>query len=106
MASRQSSVPALQIDTVSAREGKDTLRELRAGRGGRSSVYQPILEQVQALPPGEVVRVDGVARAEVNALRAYVYRYVSRDIYRVKSTQEGAGDRFTVAIGRWADLRG
>ncbi len=93
-----------QIDTVSVKEGTDTLRGLRAGRGGRSSKYQPILDGINSLRKGQVLRVAGVGRTEVNALRAYLFRYLDRGGYRLKSARDRNADTFTVVAGRIEDF--
>jgi hypothetical protein len=77
---------------------------LRAGRGGRASKYQPILDGVRALKRGQLLRVAGVARAEVNALRTYLFRFLDRDGYRVKSARDRDSDTFTVVAGRTEDF--
>ena len=93
-----------QIDAVSVKEATDTLRGLRAGRGGRSSKYQPILDGIRELRRGQVLRVGGVGRTEVNALRAYLFRYLDRDQYRLKSARDRNSDTFTVVAGRTEDF--
>ena len=93
-----------QVETVPVKEGHDTLRQLRAGRGGRTSKYQPILDGLRDLKKGQVVRVNGVGRMEVNALKAYLFRYIDRDEYKVKSAKEKDAETFTVVAGRKEDF--
>ena len=108
MATRTSSAKGasggFQVDTISVKEGHDTLRQLRAGRGGRTSKYQPILDGLRDLKKGQLVRVGGVGRMEVNALRAYLFRYLDRDEYKVKSAREKGSDTFTIVAGRKEDF--
>jgi len=96
--------PSFKIDAVSVREATDTLRSLRAGRGGRSSKYQPILDGVKNLRRGQLLRIAGVARSEVNALRTYLFRFLDRATYRVKSARDRDADTFTVVAGRIEDF--
>jgi hypothetical protein len=100
----RSSDSSFKIDAVSVKEATDTLRGLRAGRGGRTSKYQPILDGLRDLRRGQVLRVAGVGRAEVNALRAYLFRYLDRDGFKLKSARDRDSDTFTVIAGRAEDL--
>jgi hypothetical protein len=93
-----------QIDTMSAKDAHDTLRHLRSGRGGRTSKYQPILDGLRDLKKGELLRVGGVGRMEVNALKAYLFRYIDRDAYKVKSAREKDAETFTVVAGKSEDF--
>jgi len=88
----------LRITTVDASEALSGLRTLRAGRRGRTSEYQPVLERVR--DKGEVVRLQGLARAKVFALRAFLNRYLDRDDYRVKSERQAGTETYTVTVGR------
>jgi hypothetical protein len=40
----------------------------------------------------------------VNALRAYLFRYLDRDGYKLKSARDRNSDTFTVVAGRADDL--
>jgi hypothetical protein len=95
-----------QIDAVSAKDAHDMLKHLRSGRGGRTSKYQPILDGIRDLKKGQLLRVGGVGRMEVNALKAYLFRYLDRDGYKVKSAKEKDAETFTVVAGRNEDFEG
>lgn len=92
----------LRISTVDASEALSGLRTLRAGRRGRTSEYQPVLERVR--DKGEVVRLQGLPRTKVFALRAFLNRYLDRDDFRVKSERQGGTETYAVTVGRREDL--
>jgi len=91
------------ISTVSSKEAHQKLRTLRSGRGGRTSKFQPVLDEVLGSRKGQIVTVEGVDKNQVQTLRSFVYRHLDPEEWTVKSAKEKDSDRYTVAIGRTAD---
>ena len=93
-----------KIETVSAKEAHETLSKLRKGKGGRSK-YQPMLEAVQKANKGELVKIKGVPKSEVQPMRSYIYGSLDKEEYTVKSAREDeAGTTYTVVAGRTVDF--
>ena len=93
-----------KIETVSASKAKTALSRLRSGRGGRTSKYQPILDEVEGSRKGQMVTVHGVPKNGVQALRSFIYRSLDKEEYTVKSAREEDGDTYTVVVGRTDDF--
>lgn len=93
------------INTVSAKEAHDSLSQLRRGRGGRTSKFAPVLKAVQDARKGQLVTINGVAKNDVQAMRSYIYRYLSSEEFTVKSAREDdEGKTYTVVVGRTTDF--
>lgn len=92
------------IKTVSSKDAQTMLRSHRAGRGGRTSKFQPVLQEVQSSRKGQIVTVEGVQKNQVQTLRSFVYRHVSPDDWTVKSAREKGKETYAVAIGRAGDF--
>jgi hypothetical protein len=95
---------SFSVKTVSSKEAHTTLRSLRSGRGGRTSKFQPVLNEVQATRKGQVVTVENVAKNQVQTLRSFVYRHLDPDEWTVKSARQKGSDSYTVVIGRGSDF--
>lgn len=92
------------VRTVSSKEAQSILRSHRSGRGGRTSKFQPVLQEVQNLRKGQIVTVEGVQKNQVQTLRSFIYRHLSPDEWTVKSAREKGSDTYAVAIGRAQDF--
>jgi len=92
------------VKTVSSRDAQNMLRSHRSGRGGRTSKFQPVLEEVKSSRKGQVVTVEGVQKNQVQTLRSFVYRHLDPDEWTVKSAREKGTDTYAVAIGRATDF--
>lgn len=92
------------IKTVSSKEAHSKLRTLRSGRGGRTSKFQPVLDEVQSARKGQVVTVEGVDKNQVQTLRSFIYRHLDQEEWTVKSAREKGSDQYTIVIGRTADF--
>ncbi|MEM8560094.1 MAG: hypothetical protein AAGG50_19930 [Bacteroidota bacterium] len=96
---------SLNIETISAKDAQSKLSQLRSGRGGRTSKYQPVLEAVQGRRGSQIVTVDNLTPNEVQGLRAYLYRYLDSEEWTVKSARtDSDGSKYRVFIGREADF--
>jgi hypothetical protein len=92
------------VSTMPSKDAHLKLRSLRSGRGGRTSKFQPVLDEVQGTRKGQVVTVEGVAKTQVQTLRSFVYRHLDAEEWTVKSAREKGADTYTVVIGRAADF--
>lgn len=92
------------IKTVSSREAQTMLRSHRSGRGGRTSKFHPVLQEVQQSRKGQIVTVEGVQKNQVQTLRSFIYRHLDPDEWTVKSAREKGSDTYAVAIGRAGDF--
>ncbi|MEL6443718.1 MAG: hypothetical protein AAF089_01675 [Bacteroidota bacterium] len=96
---------SLNIKTISAKDAKNKLSELRSGRGGRTSKYHPVLEAVQGRRGTQVVTLDNLSPNEVQGLRAYLYRYLDSEEWTVKSARtDDSGNNYRVFVGRDEDF--
>jgi LysM repeat protein len=101
MAKRKS---GYKIETVSAKEAHDALSKLRKGKGGGSK-YHAALEAVKNADKGELVKIKGVPKNEVQPMRSYIYSSLNKEEYTVKSAREDeAGSTYTVVAGRTVDF--
>ncbi|HLA64001.1 MAG TPA: hypothetical protein VK610_06215 [Rhodothermales bacterium] len=94
----------ISVNTVPLKDAKDILRSLRAGRGGRKSRYQPIVDAAGSLKSGQVITVQGVEKMQVQALRTYILRFLDTDEWKVKSAKSKDDDSYVVVVGRKADF--
>lgn len=92
------------VKTVSSREAQLMLRSHRAGRGGRTSKFHPVMDQVRGLRKGQIVTVEGVPKNQVQTLRSFIYRHLDPEEWTVKSAREKGRESYAVAIGRTADF--
>ena len=94
----------LSISTVPVKEAHAALKSLRAGRGGRASRYQPVVEAARKSKAGQVVTVTGVGKGQVQPLRTFVLRHLDGGEWKVKSAADREGGTYTVVVGRAADF--
>ena len=94
----------LSINTVPLKDAKDILKTLRAGRGGRTSRYQPIIDAAGSLKNGQVITIQGVAKTQVQPLRTYIMRFLDSDEWKVKSAKAKDDDSYVVVLGRKGDF--
>jgi hypothetical protein len=92
------------VKTVSSRDAQTMLRSHRAGRGGRTSKFHPVLDEVKNTRKGQIVTVEGVPKNQVQTLRSFVYRHLNPEEWTVKSAREKGRDSYAIAIGRTSDF--
>lgn len=73
------------------------LTQLRKGKGGRTSKYEPIGREVKKLKKGEILPVEDLAKNEVGGLRGYIRRHFGED-YQVTSSRQDDGEHYTAFI--------
>jgi membrane-bound ClpP family serine protease len=94
----------LSINTVPIKDARDILKTLRAGRGGRTSRYQQIVEDARKAKAGQVVTVTGVAKTQVQPLRTHVLKHLDGSEWKVKSAASKEDGTYVVVVGRKADF--
>lgn len=87
MAKRSGTKKAGQFsfDVVSEDKAQEELSELRSGRGGRVSKYEPLADAAQKLSGDKVLKVK-LGKNEVGGLRGYLRRRFNEK-YTVKSSK-------------------
>lgn len=99
MAKTQFSSKKLSVD-----EAQKELANLRSGKGGRTSMYQPVLDEAREMDKGEVLKFTGTGKARVSGMRGFLDRY-EPDTFVVRSAREDEkGDKYTVFVMRKEDV--
>lgn len=76
---------AFSFEVVSEEKAQEELSELRSGRGGRVSKYEPLADAAQKLAGDKVLKVK-LDKNEVGGLRGYLRRRFGEK-YTVKSSK-------------------
>ena len=78
------------LAVITHNDAKEELADLRAGRGGRVSKYEPLAEAAQDLPPEQVLKVK-VNKNEVGGLRGYLRRRFGETFTVMSNKVDGEG---------------
>lgn len=92
MAKRSGSKKAGQFtfELISEDQANEELSELRSGKGGRASKYEPLANEAQNLTGDKVLKVT-LGKNEVGGLRGYLRRRFGEK-YTVKSSKIDGDD--------------
>lgn len=87
MAKRSGTKKAGQFsfEVISEEKAQEELSELRSGKGGRASKYEPLADEAQNLAGDKVLKVT-LGKNEVGGLRGYLRRRFGEK-YTVKSSK-------------------
>lgn len=97
MAKRSGSKKAglFKFEVISEDQAQEELSELRSGKGGRSSKYEPLADAAQNITGDKVLKVK-LGKNEVGGLRGYLRRRFGEK-YTVKSSKV-EGDEYMAFV--------